>query len=124
MQKHLREDRDLIQGARVHERGDVRIKLTDEEMEDLLDCVTEAARLSEDRKEEARLEMLEAKLDAYWEGHFYEPGQGLGFNCTSLFPWSPLFQNPHVAWYRKSNPVMTAPTKATLAIYSTHTCCR
>jgi hypothetical protein len=22
-------------------------------------------------------------------------------------PWSPLFLNPHIAWYRKSNPVNT-----------------
>jgi len=49
--------------------------LTEEEMEDLLDCVAEAARLSEDRKTESRLEMLEAKLEACWQAYFYVPGQ-------------------------------------------------
>lgn len=75
LQNHLGEDVDLIEGARVHARGDVRIMLTGEEMEDLLDCVAEAARLSEDRKTESRLETLEAKLEAFWEAYFYEPGQ-------------------------------------------------
>lgn len=75
LQKHLGEDVDLVQDARVHARGDIRITLTGEEMEDLLDCVAEAVRLSEDRKSESRLEMLEAKLEAYWEARFYEPGQ-------------------------------------------------
>jgi hypothetical protein len=32
-------------------------------------------------------------------------GQGNGSSRTRWFPWSPLFLNPHVAWYRKSNPV-------------------
>jgi len=73
--EHLGEDVDLIEGAQVHARGDVRISLSGEEMEDLLDCVAEAARFSEDRKTESRLEMLEAKLEAYWEGCFYERGQ-------------------------------------------------
>lgn len=75
LQNRLGEDVDLIEGARVHGRGDVRIMLTGEEMEDLLDCVAEAARLSEDRKTESRLETLEAKLEAFWEAYFYEPGQ-------------------------------------------------
>lgn len=75
LQNHLGEDVDLIEGARVHARGDVRIMLTGEETEDLLDCVAEAARLSEDRKTESRLETLEAKLEAFWEAYFYEPGQ-------------------------------------------------
>jgi hypothetical protein len=59
----------------VHARGDVRISLNGDEMEDLLDCVAEAARFSESRRTESRLEMLEAKLEAYWEGYFYELGQ-------------------------------------------------
>lgn len=75
LQNHLGEDVDLVEGARVHARGDVRIMLTGEEMEDLLDCVAEAARLSGDRKTESRLEMLAAKLEAFWEAYFYEPGQ-------------------------------------------------
>ena len=75
LREHLGEDVDLIEGARVHARGDVRVSLSGDEMEDLLDCVAEAARLSENRKTESRLEMLEAKLEAYWEGYFYEPGQ-------------------------------------------------
>ncbi len=53
----------------------MRISLNGDEMEDLLDCVAEAARFSESRRTESRLEMLEAKLEAYWEGYFYEPGQ-------------------------------------------------
>jgi hypothetical protein len=32
-------------------------------------------------------------------------GQGLGSSRTRWFPWSPLFLNPHIAWYMKSNPV-------------------
>lgn len=44
-------------------------------MEDLLDCVADAARLSEDRKTESRLEILAAKLEALWEAYFYDPGQ-------------------------------------------------
>ena len=44
-------------------------------MEDLLDCVAEAARLSEDRKTESLLEMLEAKLEACWQAYFHEPGK-------------------------------------------------
>lgn len=75
LQKHFGEDVDLIRTARLHGRGDVRIMLTGDEMENLLDCVAEAARLAEDRKTETRLEMLEAKLDACWEAYFYEPGQ-------------------------------------------------
>jgi hypothetical protein len=75
LQNHLGEDVDLVEGARVHARGDVRIMLTGEEMEDLLDCVAEAAHLTEDRKTESRLETLEAKLEAFWEAYFYESGQ-------------------------------------------------
>ena len=30
---------------------------------------------------------------------------GLGSSRTRWFPWSPLFLNPHIAWYMKSNPV-------------------
>ena len=75
LQNHLGEDLDLVEGARVHARGDVRIMLTEEEMEDLLDCVAEAARLSEDRNTESLLEMLEAKLEACWQAYFHEPGQ-------------------------------------------------
>jgi len=75
LREHLGEDVDLIEGARVHARGDVRISLNGDEMEDLLDCVAEAARFSQSRRTESRLEMLEAKLEAYWEGYFYEPGQ-------------------------------------------------
>jgi len=75
LRNHLGEDVDLVEGARVHAGGDVRIMLTGEEIEDLLDCVADAARLSEDRKTESRLEMLEAKLEAFWEACFYEPGQ-------------------------------------------------
>jgi hypothetical protein len=75
LREHLGEDVDLIEGARVHARGDVRISLNGDEMEELLDCVAEAARFSESRKTESRLEMLGAKLEAYWEGYFYEPGQ-------------------------------------------------
>jgi hypothetical protein len=75
LQNHLGEDVDLVEGARVHAPGDVRIMLTGEEMEHLLDCVADAARLSEDRKTESRLEILEAKLEAFWEAYFYDPGQ-------------------------------------------------
>ena len=75
LQNHLGEDVDLVEGARVHAPGDVRIMLTGEEMEYLLDCVADAARLSEDRKTESRLEILEAKLEAFWEAYFYDPGQ-------------------------------------------------
>jgi hypothetical protein len=75
LQNHLGEDVDLVEGARAHARGDVRIMLNREEMEDLLDCVAEAARLSEDRKTESRLEMLEAKIEACWQAYFHEPGQ-------------------------------------------------
>ena len=32
-------------------------------------------------------------------------GQGLGSSRTRWIPWSPLFLNPHIAWYMKSNPV-------------------
>ena len=74
LQNHLGEDVDLVEGARAHTRGDVRIMLNREEMEDLLDCVAEAARLSEDRKTESRLEMLEAKIEACWQAYFHEPG--------------------------------------------------
>lgn len=75
LQNHLGENVDLVEGARVHARGDVRIMLTGEEMEDLLDCVADAARLSEDRKTESRLEILAAKLEAFWEACFYDSGQ-------------------------------------------------
>ncbi|MFM8805057.1 MAG: hypothetical protein ACKOWG_11550 [Planctomycetia bacterium] len=44
-------------------------------MEDLLDCVADAARCSEDRTTESRLETLAAKLEAAWEAYFYDPGQ-------------------------------------------------
>jgi hypothetical protein len=40
--EHLGEEVDLIEGAHVHARGDVRISLGGDEMEDLLDCVAEA----------------------------------------------------------------------------------
>ena len=32
-------------------------------------------------------------------------GQGLGSSLTRWFPWSPLFLNPHIAWYMKPNSV-------------------
>ena len=32
------------------------------------------------------------------------PGD-LGSSRTRWFPWSPLFLNPHIAWFMKSNPV-------------------
>jgi hypothetical protein len=75
LQQNLGEDIDLIEGARIHARGDIRLMLTGDEMEDLLDCVADAARQAETRRTEARLEMLEAKLAAYWEAYFYEPDQ-------------------------------------------------
>lgn len=73
LQEHLVEDANLIEGARLHARGDVRISLAGAEMEDLLDCVAEAAWLSESRKIESRLETLEAKLEAYREAYFCDP---------------------------------------------------
>jgi hypothetical protein len=75
LQQNLGEDIDLIEGARIHARREIRLMLTGEEMEDLLDCVADAARQAETRKTEARLAMLEAKLTVYWEAYFYEPDQ-------------------------------------------------
>ncbi len=55
------------------------------------------------------LEVSDSTLERWRAGHRrvcgFRLGQGLGSSRTRWIPWSPLFLNPHIAWYMKSNPV-------------------